>query len=316
MHLNGHLRCDLVELAHGLGAASSAVFSPGNILVVDESLYEFTGKCPIRRYIPRKPHPNGLLVYCLAGQVNVGAKRLPYVLDFEPYLLGNQIGPQEAMIRLHDRLRARHPEITPHLVVDSAFGSFERLLDIKQAGGEATMSMSSVHKPWLWEMLDWGCGIDEGRTAYAPNTGIVVSSFKVETEKRTTHQIKTISSGCEVALPDEQEAFVLRVTDRRKSPAAGNQFEYLAHFADGTSGWLHSQQFIDDDGTINISWLTFVDEDDLNIAFNSYTAEKLKVSPFHFLCVACCHHNFMMFMAHRQCALRKAGNSLVSSHVS
>jgi hypothetical protein len=264
----------------------------------------------------RKPHPNGLLVYCLAGLMKAGIKRVPFVLDFEPYLLDNQIGPQEAMMRLHARLRRSHPQLTPHLIVDAAFGSFERLLEIKEAGGGATMSMSSIHKPWLWEMLDWGCGIDEGRTAYDPESGIVVSSFKVETKSPTTHQIKTISSCCMVILPRDQEAVVLRVSDRRPSRAASNHFEYLAHFSDGTSQWLRSKHFIDDDGAITISWLTFADEDDLKMAFSSYTAEQLRVSTSHFLCVMHCDTNLMKLMVHRQCAPHKAGNPQAISRAS
>jgi Transposase IS4 len=105
------------------------VLQPSNILVVDESIYDFEGRCPVKRYIPRKPHPNGLLVYGLAGLLTVGPQRLPYLLDIEPCTIGNEVGAQEAMIRLHSRLRLRSPRLRPSLIADSAFGS---LIDYKR----------------------------------------------------------------------------------------------------------------------------------------------------------------------------------------
>lgn len=272
--MNGHLRCNIVSLARSLGEAASSLFSPGSILVIDESLYEFNGTCPVRRYIPRKPHPNGLLAYGLAGFVNIGSERIPFLLDFEPYMLGNEVGPHEAMLRLHSRLRARKPELRPHLVVDSAFGSFERLAEINEAGGDATMSMPATVKPWLWEMLDWRCGVDEGRAAYLPQQNIIVGSFKVLSEAGRLHQIKTISSGCQLEEIVDAEAIVLKVSDRRD---AGDQLEYLTHFADGHTEWLLAQQFIDDDGTTNSSWLSYVNDQDLEKAFATYSLSRLKV---------------------------------------
>jgi len=272
-HLNGHLRCNIVSLAHSLGETSSSAIHPGNLLVIDESIYEYNGDCPVRRYIPRKPHPNGLEVFGLAGLVRVGTDLLPFVYDFEPFTHGNTPTPQEAMILLHSRLRARHPAIRPSLLVDSAFGSFTRIQEIMNAGGAATMSMSSNVKPWLWEMLDWDCAIDEGRVASIPGLGIVVSSFKVQTERGNLHQIKTISSAFQVVVPDDAETIVLKVSDRRKSR---DQLEYFTHWSDGSTDWLPTSQFIDEDGTANTSWLDFANESDLISAFSAYSLNQLK----------------------------------------
>lgn len=273
--LNGHLRPDLLELGRNLSEAVGQLITPSTIVVVDESLYEFNGQCPIRRYIPRKPHPNGLLNYCAACYFNVGADQLPVVLDMEPYLLDNQVAPQEALIRLHHRLHLRHAHLRLHVVADSAFGSFDRLAQLNAAGGDATMSMPSQTKPWLWELLDWNCGVDEGRVAFSPASSVVVSSFKVLSETNTLHQIKTISSGCRLETGEAAEEAVVNVTDRRDN--ADGQREYLTHFADGRTDWLLARDFIDADGTTNLSWLTFADGDDLNRAFESFTANELRV---------------------------------------
>lgn len=138
------------------------------------------------------------------------------------------------------------------------------------------MSIASTVKPWLWELLDWNCGLDEGRLALVPEDNIVVSSFKVMSETGTLHQIKTISSGCVVEAQEEGEESVVKVSARRV--ADDGQLEYQTHFADGHSAWLLAGQFIDDDGTVNDAWLGFSNENDLEVAFGSFTLNQLKVN--------------------------------------
>lgn len=264
-----------MPLARALGAAFIALINPGGLLVVDESLYEFNGDCPVKRYIPRKPHPNGLLVYGVAGYLYVGDVELPYVLDIEPYILDNLVSAQDAMMLLYNRLLERKPSMHPHLIVDSAFGSFEKIRDIVCTGGGATMSMTPNAKPWLWELLDFNCGIDEGRLAYLPSDNIVISSFKVLSEAGNEHQIKTISSGCTLDDIGNEEEVVTKVVSRR---IVGDSIEYNTEFLDGHKEWLEARQFIDDDGTVNLSWLNYVSADDLKLAFESFTHNQLKVT--------------------------------------
>ena len=272
---NGNLACDIKELSTLLSEAAYDLMTPGTILVVDESLYEYTGQCPIRRYIPRKPHPNGLLVYCLAGYFRVGADDLPYVLDFEPYTLSSQVSAQDAMMALFRRLRQKLPQIKPHLVVDSAFGSFDRLEEIIAEGGGATMSMPAQPNGWLWELLDFKCGIDQGRLALYSDTGIVVSSFKVLTESGEEHQIKTISSGCQLDGEEIEEDVVSSVRERRTNKDGA--FEYLTDFANGRSDWRLSECFVGDDGIPTLAWLTFADASDLEAAYKKFTLNQLRV---------------------------------------
>lgn len=176
-------------------------------------------------------------------------------------------------MQLHSRLRERFPHFRPSHIADSAFGSFERLTEIQNSGGDATMSMSSRVKPF-WELLDWDCGVGEGRAAYIPDQKIVISSFKVVSERGDWHQIKMISSACDVALAEVEEPLVLRVSDRRHQRG---QSQYLTHFSDGTAEWLPPENFIDLDGKTNASWLSFADENDLTTAFSDFTLAELQV---------------------------------------
>jgi hypothetical protein len=265
---------NIVSLCSDLSEAAYALIKPGSFLVVDESIYEYNGECPIRRYIPRKPHPNGLLVYGLAGYFFFGTESLPYCLDFEPYLLDNQVSPQAAMMKMLERLRDRCPTLTPHLIVDSAFGSLEKLREIRALGAHATMSMPATSLKGVWELLDFNCGIDEGRMAYIPNEGIVISSFKVLTESRETHVIKTISTGCEIEEDPGDEEEVNFILARRE---VNGVFEYQTEFKDGKRKWLPPQAFIDDDATVNLTWLHYAQEEDLLQVFKTYTQSQLKV---------------------------------------
>lgn len=102
---------------------------------MDESIYEFEGKdCDVKRFIKRKPHPNGLLVYGLAGYILVDGDRIPFLLDLEPYTMDNQVSAQDAMLAMHTRLRIRHPYLQPYLSADSAFGSFEKIAQLQRNG--------------------------------------------------------------------------------------------------------------------------------------------------------------------------------------
>lgn len=128
------MRANLKELAAALSEAASSCFDPGVKFVIDESMYEFTGKSPAKRYIPRKPHPNGFLNYCLCGEILVGSNPLPIVLDCESYSVENKVGPHEAMMKLLSRFKERFPTLQPHLFVDAAFGSFQQLNNIIEKG--------------------------------------------------------------------------------------------------------------------------------------------------------------------------------------
>lgn len=128
------MQTNLVELAAALSEAANSIFIPGAQLVIDESVYAFEGKCPVKRFIPRKPHPNGLLSYGLAGEMLVGYNKLPIVYDYEPVTLDNTPSAQVAMMKLLDRFKQKHGDFHPHIVVDSAFGSFDLINNIINKG--------------------------------------------------------------------------------------------------------------------------------------------------------------------------------------
>lgn len=286
--LNGILRANVVSFAHMLGEIATSILNPGSNAVIDESMFAFNGQCPVKRYIPRKPHPNGLLAYGLAGYLLVGSYEIPIVYDYEPYHLENLVGPQDAMMRLLRRIRKRRPEVKLNLFVDSAFGSFERMREINEEGtstidrfkllfrgADATMSMPANCEKGVWELLDWNCGLDAGRTAFVPESRLIVSSYKVVSEStQKEHQIKTILSGATITQPNSNEETVLQVLARKEEDGI---FKYQAIFASGELHWLPARDFIDVEGVISDAWLTFAKEVDLKSALSLFTASQLKV---------------------------------------
>ena len=82
------LRCDWDQLSDMLRYSWKARVIPCEVSSVDEAIFAYQprGKqastCP-KRYIPRKPHLNGLLCYLNSFKTN---QRQPFVFDIEPDL--------------------------------------------------------------------------------------------------------------------------------------------------------------------------------------------------------------------------------------
>lgn len=183
--------CTLVSARWQMG------WLPGATLVCDESVYEdLSTDCPVKVYIPRKPHPNGLKSEGLSGYTAV--RRLPFVLDLEPHLPGNKITPRDAARRLVERTLANHPSLPIHLVVDSGFGSFDEASHYTKLGVEVTMSMPSNQWSWLWECLATSCPLETGRTALVrlPDLAnhVLASLFHTKSESGKLHDIITLTT--------------------------------------------------------------------------------------------------------------------------
>lgn len=137
------------------------------------------------------------------------------------------------------------------------------------------MSMSSITGQWMWELLGYNCGVDEGRTAYSAERDLLVSIFKVINAKKKVIQIRTIMSGCVVKRPERKEFIVQKVISKRRQ---GKHLEYETKLAGYPVEWLPPSSFISDNGTVNQQWLNFAEDDDLLEAFMSFTHKKLQVS--------------------------------------
>uniref|UniRef100_A0A096LQA0 PiggyBac transposable element-derived protein domain-containing protein n=1 Tax=Poecilia formosa TaxID=48698 RepID=A0A096LQA0_POEFO len=94
-------------------------------LCIDEQMVPFTGRCPVRQYIPGKPHPTGLKVFVLAAPTGL-------VLDFVVYqgkntfqvTGGNDRGESEMVVRRNPPEVAviRWLDNKPVVMASSAYG--------------------------------------------------------------------------------------------------------------------------------------------------------------------------------------------------
>jgi len=62
-HIQGNAGPEISVFCDLLNQVWLAIWLPGGVLVIDESLWEFLGLSPNHVNIPRKPHPNGHVVY-------------------------------------------------------------------------------------------------------------------------------------------------------------------------------------------------------------------------------------------------------------
>lgn len=125
-------------------------------------------------------------------------------------------------------------------------------------------------------MLSWGCPLNHGRTAFIPESNILVSVFKVMKEDGDdTHLVKIITSGATIkqSVVDEEE--VASVTARELQ--SDKSYRYLTVFTSGEHHWLPASSFIDDDGTITLAWLAFVGEQEIQDALRRFTKAQLRV---------------------------------------
>jgi hypothetical protein len=96
-------------------------------------------------YMPRKPHPNGLLLYLLATYVKYPidqSRKLPVILDYEAHLRVGDTSPQEVVLKF---LRRWKLASQPHVIADATFGSTTVMEEIQKLGGTATLSISNLH---------------------------------------------------------------------------------------------------------------------------------------------------------------------------
>lgn len=136
-----------------------------SVAVIDESVIGYQPRLEVKQkaelngepipvtYIPRKPHPNGLLIYLACTFISHPTKlnsKLPYIIDIWSHLKVGDIGPQTAFMAILDRWQNNK---NVHFVADSAFGGWEMLEAIKSWGGKGTLAMNNINSPWLWEIL-------------------------------------------------------------------------------------------------------------------------------------------------------------------
>jgi hypothetical protein len=213
--------CDLLR-----GAFHSHI-SEIHSVTVDESLIGYQPSRPVKdkaekqgepipvAYIPRKPHPNGLLGYLLLTPVDHPGKPrkgLPYILDILPHVSIGDSAPQDVVRKFMERWTWAEK---PHIVSDAAFGSATLLDDIEKWGGTGTFSMSTVSLSHIWEVLSANLQSNTWRAAANNKNWITSCTCLIEPKanKWVHQQILTNAFTSDVPQPMDT------VSDNSGSPA-------------------------------------------------------------------------------------------------
>jgi len=150
------------ELVDLLNNQFNKLVCPGTKTAFDETVYAYHVSKEIKQraeqdqdpipvvFIPRKPHPNGLMSYKLST-ILPGGK--PYTLVLIPHYSIPQISPTCALNEAITQFKKFHPNNVLHVIADSAFGSFPQLQKMEEDGVFGTFSMVSTEKSWLWKLL-------------------------------------------------------------------------------------------------------------------------------------------------------------------
>lgn len=244
------------------------------------------------RNIPRKPHPNGLLVYGVDCYTAV--QKYPLLIDFHAHLPDQRLSARKALQKLARRLRKNHPTIAPHLIVDSAFGSLKNLEYLRSIDVNATMSMSQNSIKWLWSALEWDYSPNTGRTVTLAipghNERLVASLYQRAEPGRPPANLRTLSSGFSFTRPPSSEHRVLKILSRDKRNP--KRWLYDTLWDDQSTTWEPSTSFLDANGVVSFPWLEFADLDDVVAALKifekkalSAMCEKLNISVLIFFSV-------------------------------
>lgn len=108
--LTANMKADNYLLSQQLCQIAKTLWVSGNVLAVDESIFEYLGTCPVKKYIPRKPRPNGLQAISMCSWAVVDGEKMPVLLDVEPNCsVGHNPTPHVSFIRIVDRTKAVLP---------------------------------------------------------------------------------------------------------------------------------------------------------------------------------------------------------------
>ena len=108
--------------------------------------------CP-QRWIPRKPHPTGLLTYLGCFKLASG---VPYAFDLVPDLIKTEpVNPRDALASILGCWE--WTGIRPHVIADAGFSGKEMLTIINLMNCYLTLSINKQHKRWLFAILKRNC---------------------------------------------------------------------------------------------------------------------------------------------------------------
>jgi len=115
--ISSNASVDPDELCAAIRSNAKRFFCPGSWLALDELVFPWHGRHPLKIWIPRNPHPNGFLVYLVCCRMPNGkALVLDIVFDLNPSKLNERRTPTEVLAEVVRQLLSGH-NYGPHRIV-------------------------------------------------------------------------------------------------------------------------------------------------------------------------------------------------------
>lgn len=167
--------CDFDTLSQLLRESWKNAIQAGTNFSVDEALFSYhstTDATSPQRFIPRKPHKNGLLCYMAAFKTKKG----PYIFDLEPDYQIDKLNPRTALERITQRWVWPNQ---PHIIADAGFSGDTAQMVVGDLKAFLTNSVNIAHNRHLFELLKMTCPL--GRwLAVKDKNGTIWSIFRDE----------------------------------------------------------------------------------------------------------------------------------------
>ena len=204
---------ELIQLSCIIEGSSKSQLLRAKVVVIDESVIGYQPSEAVRTrseregtpipvvYIPRKPHPNGLLCYLASTYVSDPNSPgfLPFIVSMVPHVRIGDFTNAEAAKHIINSWMAPQP----HWIVDAGFGSEELVQLATQRGGSMTASISQVQMGSLWKALSFS--VPPGCWRAATNgTGMVASVHCGEADGRGRTLQRILSSNWELPVAPHQ----------------------------------------------------------------------------------------------------------------
>lgn len=151
--INSCLSCNFPEFSRLLRSSWQEAIDPGTEFCVDETMYAFYSQNDAgspQRFIPRKPHKNGLLSFMAGFKTREG----PYIFDLDPDFEVNALNARSAL----QRMVARWPwKIPSHVIIDAGFSGELTHQILGDLGAKVTASLNTAHFGFLFGQLRLHC---------------------------------------------------------------------------------------------------------------------------------------------------------------
>lgn len=183
-------------------------FEPGTLVVVDESVLEYSGGdmrvLGTDKLYPGKPHPYGLVMH--AAMTKLTRTNICVPIDWECRTTTNKKTPSNALLDMIQRLEVTFNK-SFNVIADSGFAAFQTLQNSKHHHSKFTMSFSSANCTGLRDLYEVVSPAVTPNKVYNFKSNDLVAQFS-QYEKYTTAIVSNnykLSEGGEAAEKDDDK---------------------------------------------------------------------------------------------------------------